>query len=217
MLYFPKHPDRKFLVIEYFSGLIYRNRVILPADWLIENSTAEDIWRRLPEDISITFTYAHYLIYKGYLPEKYQPLLDRHGLHPELIEKISEVLRALYPGIAMADPLGEPKLWRRQLRGMVSKVDVLRGYLAQAVIIRENSLGARVFANPDDVNKLLDFAEQYHLFRPTHRYGFQRYGIAERVKAFLVVLMGGLAVVADRNVPAAGNVSKYVEQVAEKR
>ena len=63
MLFFSQGGERKYLVLEYFTGLVFKGQVVIPGESLLENSDGNGIWQSLADKTSVTYTLIHYLIY----------------------------------------------------------------------------------------------------------------------------------------------------------
>lgn len=208
MLYFPQSLDRKFLVLEYFTGIVYRGQVIVPGERLLDNCEVDGIWRRLSKSVSISYTYIHYIAYKEYLPAKYQNDYEEYGLSEQVTRQLLMFLGGgkKYDLDSMC-----PAALSRHIRQEISKVKIVVNYAQQLLYLRPKSLGCVLKVNPDDAQECIDYADKYHLFRPTHRYIIRSNPVFAIFVGLAITLLGGLAVLPTRRIAPRKNPSKYFE------
>ena len=207
-LYFPLGSERRYLVMEYYTGLIYRGCKVLAGESLFSLAAENGPWRHLQASPSITYTFFHYVIYKGYLPQKYKPLLLKHGLNPAICDSISGFLREQGRKFSINENTEKLAL---QMRSRISKRAVFAHYLRQIYSLRTESFGRCIRIHDDDVSSVLEFAEKYHLYRPTHRYVIRNTNVFRRLKSVLIVVSGGLVVIPDLQAERRGDISEYFD------
>ena len=211
MLFFPCGGERKFLVLEYYSGIIYKGQIIISGNSLLENCEIKGIWRRLPAQLSITYTYIHYSIYKGELPLKYQDNLKKYGIDKEIKNEVLAFINNKSKEKINIQYIETPHLLQRKIAKRISKIKTILNYASQILRIRRKSLGCVVKVNPEDAQALIDFAEKYHLYRPTYRFILHSNLISSVLAAALIFLLGGLAIIPTNKVPRAKKISEYLE------
>ncbi|NNV85992.1 hypothetical protein GTF94_08920 [Roseobacter sp. HKCCD5914] len=216
MLYFPGGGDRKFLVLEYFTGIIFRGQVIVEGERLLDTCEVDGIWRRLPDRVSISYTFFHYAAYKGHLPVRYQPDLDRHGLDPSVVADVLDFLGVTLPQAQTVPFWTDTEELRSKITQRISRRKTMWNYASQLIRMRPESVGCTLNVHPSDTQAVIDFANKYHLYRPTHRYVVHGSFTWAALKKLLIVALGGLAVVPKTGVASPGSVSDYFVEKIEK-
>ena len=211
MLFFSQGGTRKYLVLEYFSGLLFKGQVVIPAETLLENCEIEGIWRRLPDRIAITYTFIHYLLYKGFLPEKYQDDLNEYGLDKRVLHAAMAFMADDLLDVDMEELLGKPGFLRDRINQRISRMKLIAHYTSQLLLIRPKSFGCILKVHPMDTEAVINFSDKFHLFRPTHRYVLNKNGVLSIISAWVIFLFGGLAVLTRNDLVRPKSISEYFD------
>ena len=212
MLFFPRGGKRKYLVFEYFTGIVFRGSVIVEGERLLHDCEIDGPWRRLTERVSISYTFMHYVIYKGYLPSKYQGLFDIHGLDQTIAEDVLAFIDSNMPPSEAKRLLENPKKLHDQVRRQGSRIKTFTRYAVEIARLRPESFGCVLKVNPADAQAVIEFADKYHLCRPTHRYLLMGNPVFSTLSACIIVWLGGLAVLPRAAVTRPSSVAKYFDQ-----
>ena len=116
MLFFNQGGDRKYLVLEYFTGLFFKGQVIVSGEKLLKNCEIDGIWRRLPSRVSITYTFFHYIIYKGFSPSKYQDDFNRYALDDFIVNSVKTFISDDLTNEDMDKLLSDVKIMRKKIK-----------------------------------------------------------------------------------------------------
>lgn len=212
MLFFPQGGNRKYLVLEYFTGIVFRGTVIVSGERLLADCDVDGVWRRLSDQVSISYTFFHYVIYKGHLPTKYQSEFDDKGLDRTILDNVLSFLgNGITPDEA-AHLLENPAMLRDRIRQRISRVKTIGQYVKQLFRLRPENFGCSLRVNPADADAVIKFADKYHLCRPTHRYILWGNPVSSTLKACVVVAMGGLAVLPRADIARPESVDEYFDR-----
>ena len=107
--------------------------------------------------------------------------------------------------------LSDVKIMRKKIKKRMSKIKIFFNYVDQLFRFRFQSFGCKLKVNSLDAQAAIDFADKYHLYRPTYRYIVDPKGIFPSIKSSVIVFLGGLAVVARDDVNRPVSVSEYFE------
>lgn len=212
MLFFHFGGKRKFLVLEYFTGIVFRGQTIFDGASLLDNCKIDGIWRRLSDRLSVSYTFFHYVIYKGYLPSKYQEKLDIHGLESSVVNSVMAFIGDCQTLDEKFLLLENTKLLQDQIKKRISRYKTILNYVSQLLHFRRKSLGCLLKVNPVDAEAVIDFADKYHLYRPTHRYILKKNRMLSIIPIWIIIGLGGLAVLPLDDIPSPESVTIYFDK-----
>ena len=214
MLFFPDGGDRKFLVLEYYTGIVFRGHIVVAGERLLLDCVVDGVWRRLSPSVSVTYTFFHYVLYKGWLPSKYRPDLDEHGLESGITNDVMTFVGVSSTGEEAAWLLDNPVELQRRIHRRISSALTVLHYARQLLHIGKHSMGCVLTVHPEDTQAVMDYADKYHLYRPTHRYVVRGHPIVVELKSLLIVALGGLAVRTGRGARSRSSAAAYFEMKA---
>lgn len=212
MLFFHYGGKRKFLVLEYFTGIVFRGQTIFDGASLLDNCKIDGIWRRLSDTLSVSYTFFHYVIYKGYLPSKYQEKLDIHGLDNSIVNSVMAFIGNCQTLDEKFLLLENTKLLQDQIKKRISRYKTILNYVSQLLHFRRKSLGCLLKVNPVDAEAVIDFADKYHLYRPTHRYILKKNRMLSIIPIWIIIGLGGLAILPLDDIPSPESVTIYFDE-----
>ncbi len=212
MLFFPQGGERKFLVLEYYTGIVFRGQVVVPGERFLKTCDVDGVWRRLSDSVSISYTFFHYILYKGYLPSKYQEAFNKHTLDVGIIAEVFSFIDVAPDSAESKLVLKSPAILRSRILKKISRIGTIFSYARQFAGLRREGLGCALKVNPADTQAVMEFADKFHLYRPAHRYVVKSNRFFSALTAFLIYILGGLAVLPDPKIVRRGSAELYFEE-----
>ena len=211
MLFFHQGGDRKYLVLEYFTGIVFKGQVILPGEPLLKDCDVDGIWRRLPDRLSISYTFFHYIIYKGELPSKYQNELDIHGLDQSVSDSVINFIGDNITDDEKLRLFDNTFVLQDRIKQRISWFKTMLHYISQLLRLRRENFGCVLKVNPVDTQAVIDFAEEYHLYRPTYRFLLGENPIFSAAATWMIIPLGGLAILTRSDIISPKSVEEYFD------